>query len=137
MFFPIRSPSGLLKSVCLLRRLEPSFMQLRKIFIQTQETPNPNSIKCFPGKTVLDDGTYDFPTRTDAKNSPLAKVLFNVKGVERVFFGNDYISITKEDNADWSVLKPELFATMMDFFTSGLPIITATPQAANSSSNSA
>lgn len=100
------------------------------MFIQTQETPNPNSIKFYPGTKILEHGTIDFPNAMSAVNkSPLAKVIFRIEGVKSVFFGADYITITKhDDDLDWKVLKPEIFATIMDFFSSGLPVVHETEQ---------
>lgn len=98
----------------------------RNMFIQTQVTPNPNSLKFLPGIKVLDDGqTMDFPTLSSATKSPLGKLLFRVEGVKSVFFGPDFITITKHDeDVQWQILKPEIFATIMDFFSSGLPVVT-------------
>lgn len=99
----------------------------RTMFIQTQETPNPNSLKFFPGKgvNVLESGTYDFPNPQSAYCSPLAKMLFRIEGVKSVFFGTDYITVTKsDDDVEWRVLKPEIYAVIMDFFASGLPTLT-------------
>lgn len=97
----------------------------RGMFIQTQETPNPNSLKFLPGIRVLDTGTRDFPTvRTAMNTSPLAKLLFRIEGVKSVFFGPDFITITKvDDETDWNVIKPLVFATVMDFFVSGQPVL--------------
>ncbi|VVC41192.1 Hypothetical protein CINCED_3A019712 [Cinara cedri] len=102
------------------------FMSIRNMFIQTQDTPNPNSVKFLPGVQVLEKGhTMDFPNSAAAYCSPLAKVLFRIEGVKSVFFGSDYITLTKIDSdIEWMVLKPEIYATIMDFFASGLPIIT-------------
>ncbi|XP_035726767.1 NFU1 iron-sulfur cluster scaffold homolog, mitochondrial-like [Vespa mandarinia] len=99
--------------------------QKRNMFIQTQDTPNPNSLKFLPGVKVLEGGgTKDFPNATDAYCSPLAKMLFRIEGVKSVFFGPDFITITKlDEDMEWGVLKPEIFATIMDFFASGLPIL--------------
>jgi len=97
----------------------------RSMFIQTQETPNPQSLKFLPGTEVLENGTLDFPTATSAYCSPLAKLLFRIDGVKGVFFGSDFITITKADNdsVEWRVLKPEIYAIIMDFFASGLPVV--------------
>lgn len=105
---------------------QPFFIPTRGMFIQTQDTPNPNSVKFLPGVQVLEKGhTMDFPNATAAYCSPLAKILFRVEGVKSVFFGSDYITITKaDDDSEWMVLKPEIYATIMDFFASGLPILT-------------
>lgn len=98
----------------------------RSLFIQTQETPNPASLKFLPGRPVLEGGgTCDIPSIAAAKGSPLAKLLFRIDGVKGVFFGADFITITKyeDDAAEWKVMKPEIFATVMDFFNSGLPVV--------------
>lgn len=94
------------------------------MFIQTQETPNPDSLKFLPGIDVLGNGTMDFPTGATATGSPLAKLLFRIEGVRSVFFGADFITISKHEDAEWGTIKPELFAVIMDFFASGLPIVT-------------
>ena len=97
----------------------------RTMFIQTQDTPNPNSLKFIPGVTVLESGTYNFPHAMAAHNSPLARSLFRIEGVKAVFFGNDFITITKaDDEVDWQVLKPQVYAAIMDFFSTGLPVLT-------------
>ncbi|XP_032792392.1 NFU1 iron-sulfur cluster scaffold homolog, mitochondrial [Daphnia magna] len=94
------------------------------MFVQTQDTPNPNSLKFIPGVQVLETGTMDFPTLTSAQCSPLAKLLFRIEGVKSVFLGPDFITITKVDEeTDWQTIKAEVFATIMDFFTSGLPVV--------------
>jgi len=98
----------------------------RSLFIQTQETPNPSSLKFLPGRAVLEGGgTFDVPTIAAAKGSPLAKLLFRIDGVKSVFFGGDFITVTKYDDegVEWKVMKPEIFATVMDFFNSGLPVV--------------
>ncbi|KAK3802474.1 hypothetical protein RRG08_033113 [Elysia crispata] len=97
----------------------------RTMFIQTQDTPNPNSLKFMPGVEVLESGTYDFPNPQSAHCSPLAKMLFRIDGVKGVFFSKDAITITKaDDDLEWAVMKPEIFAVIMDFFACGLPILT-------------
>ncbi|XP_017768704.1 PREDICTED: NFU1 iron-sulfur cluster scaffold homolog, mitochondrial-like [Nicrophorus vespilloides] len=104
----------------------------RSMFVQTQETPNPNSLKFLPGVQVLEPGqTMDFPTGQDAYCSPLGKHLFRVEGVKAVFLGPDFITVTKvDDETEWKLLKPEIFATIMDFFASGLPVLNeGTPNA--------
>ena len=94
------------------------------MFIQTQDTPNPDSLKFLPGKDVLGKGnTMDFPHANDAMISPMAKLIFRIEGVRSVFFGGDFITVTKHEEAEWGVLKPEIFAVIMDFFASGLPIV--------------
>jgi len=113
--------------------LNPNFNSMQRIltrsmFIQTQETPNPQSLKFLPGCSVLEGGgTYDIPSISAAQGSPLAKLLFRIEGVKGVFFGQDFITITKHDDDlyEWKIMKPEIYATIMDFFNSGLPIINA------------
>uniref|UniRef100_H3BFV3 NFU1 iron-sulfur cluster scaffold homolog, mitochondrial n=1 Tax=Latimeria chalumnae TaxID=7897 RepID=H3BFV3_LATCH len=98
----------------------------RCMFVQTQDTPNPNSLKFLPGRVILESGTMDFSAPSAAYCSPLARQLFRIEGVKGVFFGPDFITITKADNdVQWKILKPDIYATIMDFFTSGLPIVTA------------
>ncbi|KAM9585339.1 NFU1 iron-sulfur cluster scaffold homolog, mitochondrial isoform 3-T3 [Trichechus inunguis] len=98
---------------------------VRNMFIQTQDTPNPNSLKFVPGKPVLETRTMDFPTPASAFRSPLARQLFRIEGVKSVFFGPDFITVTKEsEELDWNLLKPDIYATIMDFFASGLPLVT-------------
>lgn len=98
----------------------------RSMFIQTQDTPNPNSLKFIPGIEVLGKGqTKDFPNATDAYCSPLAKMLFRIEGVKSIFYGSDFITVTKiDEDVEWQLIKPEIFATIMDFFASGLPLLT-------------
>jgi NFU1 iron-sulfur cluster scaffold homolog, mitochondrial len=94
------------------------------MFIQTQDTPNPDSLKFLPGREVLVKGvTRDFPSQMSAMSSPLAKLLFRIEGVKGVFFAHEFITVTKIEDADWKVMKPEIFAIIMDFFASGLPIV--------------
>lgn len=94
------------------------------MFIQTQDTPNPNSLKFLPGRVVLESGTMDFAAPRDAYCSPLARQLFRIDGVKSVFFGPDFITITRADGeSEWRVIKPDVFATIMDFFNSGLPVV--------------
>ncbi|XP_074063963.1 NFU1 iron-sulfur cluster scaffold homolog, mitochondrial isoform X1 [Macrotis lagotis] len=109
------------------RRLPPFttlYNTVRCMFIQTQDTPNPNSLKFIPGKPVLVSQTMDFPTPATAYRSPLARQLFRIEGVKSVFLGPDFITVTKEsEDLDWNLLKPDIYATIMDFFASGLPIV--------------
>lgn len=102
-----------------------SLFQRLSMFIQTQETPNPNSLKFLPGKQVLNEGqTMDFPNVQAAYCSPLGKLLFRIEGVKGVFLGPDFITISKlDDDVEWKLLKPEIFAAIMDFFASGLPVL--------------
>ena len=96
----------------------------RSIFIQTQTTPNPASLMFMPGKPVYEDGgTKNFANPREGMASPLAKKLFLIDGVTAVFFGQDFVTVTKSEDHEWGVLKPEVFAAVMDFYASGEPII--------------
>ena len=91
--------------------------------IQTEFTPNPSSLKFLPGKIVMEKGTADFRNVEKAKHSPLALNLFKIDGVEGVFFGSDFISITKSDNHDWQMLKPSISETIIKHYKSGAAIM--------------
>ena len=93
------------------------------MFIQTESTPNPATLKFLPGRAVMGEGAVaDFPTPESAARSPLARALFNVPDVARVFFGSDFISVTKGDG-DWKHLKVPVLAAIMDHFTRDLPVM--------------
>jgi Fe-S cluster biogenesis protein NfuA len=93
------------------------------MFIQTESTPNPNTLKFLPGRDVMGEGAVaDFPSLEQAGRSPLAKALFTIPEVARVFFGSDFISVTKRDG-DWKHLKPAILGAVMEHFTRGLPLI--------------
>ncbi|KAG2672383.1 hypothetical protein I3760_13G037800 [Carya illinoinensis] len=100
----------------------PSGGQTRTMFIQTQSTPNPSSLMFYPGKPVMEIGSADFPNPRAAMNSSLAKALFGIDGITRVFFGSDFVTVTKFEDASWEFLKPEIFAAIMDFYSSGQPL---------------
>jgi len=92
------------------------------MFIQTETTPNPATLKFLPGRAVAGEGPVaDFPDAGAATRSPLAARLFQVPGVARVFFGADFISVTKKD-AEWQHLKPAILGAIMEHFTRGLPL---------------
>jgi len=94
------------------------------MFIQTEATPNPATLKFLPGKVVLDRGTADFREADEAAaQSPLAGSLFAVDGVSGVFFGYDFITITKDDSTDWPHLKPAILASIMEHFMSDAPVM--------------
>jgi Fe-S cluster biogenesis protein NfuA len=93
------------------------------MFIQTEQTPNPATLKFLPGRVVLERGTRDFPAVETAHASPLAEELFRIQGVAGVFFGSDFITVTKDDRFDWPVLKPMILAAIMDHFTAARPIV--------------
>ena len=88
------------------------------MFIQTEATPNPATLKFIPGKPVLEDGTADFRSRGDATKSPLATRLFDISGVNGVFLGSDFISVTKGD-IEWQHLKPMVLGAIMEHYVSG------------------
>ena len=93
------------------------------MFIQTENTPNPATLKFLPGLTVLENGTADFPTVEGSEKSPLAARLFNISGVKAVFFGRDFITITKDDSIEWEHAKPALLGVIMEHFQSGSPVL--------------
>lgn len=94
------------------------------MFIQTEATPNPLTIKFIPGQTVLDRGVADFPNVEAAiGKSPLAERLFKVDGVKGVFFGHDFVSVTKSEAKDWLVLKPLVLGALFEHFTTGQKIL--------------
>ena len=93
------------------------------MFIQTESTPNPATLKFLPGQTVLEAGTADFPTAESAAKSPLANRIFAVKGVSGVFFGNDFVTVTKDDAIEWDHLKPAILGAVMEHFQSGQPVM--------------
>ena len=87
------------------------------MFIQTEDTPNPETVKFIPGCPVLETGTADFENADSAWRSPLLESLFEIKGVARVFLGADFISVTKEAEAVWQVLRPSILGAVMAFFS--------------------
>lgn len=119
--------------------LRPLALLRRNMFIQTQETPNVNSLKFLPGiyffriatdhpiiagQSILENGkTLNFENDSSAKRSPLAVELFRIYGVNGVMLGDEFITVSKDNGIQWSMIKPEVFATIMDFFSSGKPVI--------------
>jgi len=102
------------------------------MFIQTEQTPNPATLKFLPGREVMGNGTADFPSADVAKRSPLADHLFGVEGVAGVFFGADFITVTKSDEKDWHLLKPAILGAIMEHFTAGRPLLNEAAAAAQS-----
>ena len=94
------------------------------MFIQTEATPNPATLKFLPGRTVLGDGTLELRDRSEAAQSPLAERLFAVPGVTGVFFGSDFITVTKSAG-EWPQLKPAILGAIMEHYLSGAPLVTA------------
>jgi Fe-S cluster biogenesis protein NfuA len=96
------------------------------MFIQTETTPNPATLKFIPGRAVMTAGTAQFATAEDAVGrSPLAQRLFGISGVASVFLGGDFISVTKDGAQDWFQLKPGILAAIMEHYTSGQPVVLA------------
>jgi Fe-S cluster biogenesis protein NfuA len=95
------------------------------MFIQTEPTPNPATLKFLPGRTVIPSGTANFPTPESAARAPLAQKLFALDGVTGVFFGYDFVTVTKSADSDWYALKPGVLGVIMEVFTTGEPIMLA------------
>lgn len=93
------------------------------MFIQTESTPNPATLKFLPGQTVMPSGTADFTTVEAAANSPLAQRVFTVEGVSAVFFGPDFVTVTKTEETDWNHIKPSILGAIMEHYQSGQPVI--------------
>src|SRR5689334_11996837 len=94
------------------------------MFIQTETTPNPATVKFLPGRAVMPSGTADFPDGGSAERSPLAQRLFTIPGVAGVFLGADFISVSKDEDKDWYQLKPIVLGAIMEHYNSGQPLIT-------------
>jgi NFU1 iron-sulfur cluster scaffold homolog, mitochondrial len=94
------------------------------MFIQTEATPNPATLKFLPGRDVHPDGAIEFNDAEAAAASPLAAALFKIDGVRRVFFGADFITVTKDADTEWPHIKPSLLGAIMDTFVSGAPVMT-------------
>jgi Fe-S cluster biogenesis protein NfuA len=92
------------------------------MFIQTEATPNPATLKFIPGRTVLGEGTLEFRDREAAARSPLAEKLFDIHGVTGVFYGSDFVTVTK-DESDWQHLKPAILGAIMEHYMSGAPLL--------------
>ena len=89
------------------------------MFIQTEATPNPSTLKFLPGRAVLSDGTADFRSLDEAERSPLAQSLFAVDGVAGVFLGSDFVAVSKTDEQEWQHMKPAILGSIMEHFMSG------------------
>ena len=94
------------------------------MFIQTEPTPNPTTLKFLPGRTVLESGTVEMRSPEEAARSPLAEALFEVPGVSGVMFGGDFIAVTK-DGGEWPQLKPAILGAIMEHFMAGVPLLRA------------
>lgn len=95
------------------------------MFVQVKETPNPHSLMFYPGVDVLGPGggTLNFDSSTQSHKSPLARALFRLDGVKGVFLGNDFVTVSKMPDTEWDVTKPEIFAAIMDFYATGMPVV--------------
>jgi Fe-S cluster biogenesis protein NfuA len=109
------------------------------VFIQTEQTPNPLTLKFIPGQEVLPEGAREFRSQDEAAASPLAGALFAIDGVTRVFFGSDFVTVTKADDAglEWPHLKAPVLAAIMDHFTSGQPLFAGAGDAADADGHDA
>ena len=102
------------------------------MFIQTEPTPNPQTLKFLPGRAVTGEGTAEFRDAEAGQASPLARALFAIEGVSRVFFGPDFVTVTKpEDGLEWRQLKAPILAAIMEHYTSGAPLYAEGGQAAS------
>ncbi|HYB09374.1 MAG TPA: NifU family protein [Alphaproteobacteria bacterium] len=101
------------------------------MFIQTEPTPNPATLKFLPGREIMSSGTADFPSAEAAGRSPLAERLFQIDGVTGVFLGSDFVTVTKGEDRNWQVLKPAVLGVIMEHFTAGRPILIETAVAAD------
>lgn len=104
------------------------------MFIQTEATPNPATLKFLPGRPVLETGTLDMSSKEAAAQSPLASRLFNLPNIGGVFFGSDFISVTKTDG-DWQQMKPAILGAIMEHYMSGAPLLTDDAQPAQSAAD--
>src|SRR5271156_6057340 len=104
------------------------------MFIQTEQTPNPATLKFLPGRTVMESGTANFTDAAAATTgSPLAERLFGLPEVSGVFLGADFVTVTKAGDSDWFQLKPAVLAAIMEHFTAGLPVVNAATETAAAS----
>ena len=107
------------------------------MFIQTETTPNPATLKFLPGQAVLEAGTADFPTPDAGAKSPLARRIFGIGGVTGVFFGNDFVTVTKDDGTDWDHVKPAILGAIMEHYQSGEPVMEGEAEAAHGTNHDA
>ncbi|WP_299129797.1 NifU family protein [uncultured Amaricoccus sp.] len=106
------------------------------MFIQTESTPNPATLKFLPGLAVLAAGTADFPSEEAAVTSPLARRIFGAGGVSGVFFGPDFVTVTKSDDADWAHIKPGILGAIMEHFQSDQPVMSGADGAVDHATHS-
>ena len=89
------------------------------MFIQTEETPNPATLKFLPGKILLEKGTLEFKSLEESKNNSLAEKLFVLEHVKAVFIGKDFLTVTKSESVEWEILKPLLLSSILEYFSNG------------------
>ena len=104
------------------------------MFIQTEDTPNPDTLKFMPGDKVLKSGSVDFSSIEASSTSPLASRLFEIEGVSRVFLSSDFISVTKNSLLEWNALKPSILTGIMEHYSSGLPAVNIEEETSNNDS---
>ncbi len=92
------------------------------MFIETETTPNPSTLKFLPGRTVMEAGTRDFASPEEAEASPLAEAMFGLGDVTGVFFGSDFVSVSAAPGTDWTVLKPDILGLLLDHFSARMPL---------------
>lgn len=97
------------------------------MLIETETTPNPQTLKFLPGATVMVQGTRDFATRDEAEGSPLAAALFDLGDVTGVFFGRDFVSVSIDPSASWTAVKPDVLCVLLDHFSAKMPLFHETP----------
>lgn len=93
------------------------------MFIQTETTPNPNTLKFLPGQVVMPERTAFFTSKENATESPLALALFELPDIRAIFYGGDFITVTKTEASHWEVLKPQILTTIMEHYQSGNPLL--------------
>jgi Fe-S cluster biogenesis protein NfuA len=91
------------------------------MFIQTENTPNPSTVKFIPGVAVMPSGVAEFASKDEGAKSPLAERIFEIRGVQSVFFGRDFVSVTKDDTVEWGTIKAPILAAVMQHFSMGEP----------------
>src|SRR4051812_5460207 len=100
----------------------PRAAHMAAMLIETETTPNPATLKFLPGRAVMPSGTRDFATPEEAEASPLAEAIYNLGDVTGVFFGSDFVSVTAAPGVDWSGLKPDVLAILLDHFSADMPL---------------
>ncbi|TDL28955.1 HIRA-interacting protein 5 [Rickenella mellea] len=116
----LTTPSSSRTSANTVRRQTPTLS--RSMFIQTESTPNDDSLKFIPGVDVVPGGSAEFLDTRSALTSPLAIRLMGIEGVRAVFYGPDFVTVSKDSENTWAVIKPEIYSILMEFFSSGQPL---------------